>query len=210
MKNIPSFEDFLNESYINEASKVDIKAIDLPKGKVFRATKDFNAADLPWETLATSFLGKFKRFNVYKEGVQFYRKGQPIMINADKGYLYSYYDDINSVSRKESTTYNGFWKDQDRYGDNTYMAKMIKMAMDADLVKIDSINDVDRVGLLYTLISDAVGKEKVVINGIEVMEWKDIKFDFNKGYLTITGFNDEGKREDTLIRDLLKADVKIS
>ena len=28
--------------------------------------------------------------------------------------------------------------------------------------------------------------------------------------VTITGFNDAGKREDTLIRDLLKADVKIS
>lgn len=210
MKNIQSFESFVNESYLNEAAKVDIKAIPLPPGKVFRATKDFNVADLPWETVATSFFGKFKRFNVYKEGVQFYRKGQPIMINTDKGFLYSYSDDTNSISRRESAVYNSFWEDDGRYGDNTYAAKMIKMAMDEGLVKIDSLNDIDRVGLLYTKISDAIGKEKVVINGIEVLKYDDIKFDFNKGYLTVTGFNENGKREDTLIRDLLKADVEIS
>ena len=72
MKNIRTFEEFVNES-LNEA-KVDIKIPDLPEGKVWRATADFNAANLPWEKYADSWIGKFRKFNINTEGEQKYPK----------------------------------------------------------------------------------------------------------------------------------------
>lgn len=207
MKYIKTFEEFVNES-LNEA-KSDIKIPDLPEGKVWRATETFNASDLPWEKYADTWFGKFRKFNIYAEGIRRYPKDRAIVIHKDDDYLVSNCYDSGSIIPKGDKEYL-YYSDKkfDLYND--WKKKMIYMALEKGLVKMDSINKEDEVSLKFTEISNAISdKKKLTINGIEVLGWDDIKFDFDRGYLRVNGFGEEGKKEETLIRDLLKAKIEI-
>jgi len=63
MKHLPNFEDFLNESLLNENSYLDLPVPDVKVGDVVIAAKDFDAGDLRWEKVAKTVLGKIRAFN---------------------------------------------------------------------------------------------------------------------------------------------------
>lgn len=61
---IPTLDEYILEG------KNNINLPDLPINKVWRVLKSFNAASLPWEKYADTWIGKFRKFNTNAEGVQ--------------------------------------------------------------------------------------------------------------------------------------------
>jgi hypothetical protein len=189
----------------------EIEMPDLPDGMVWRAVSDFDVALLPWEKYADSWIGRFRKFNINTEGTQQYPKGRAVVIHTKGDFWISNYYDSNSIMPKGDKHFTTYYSHKEWDLLNKWRKKFIYMAIEKGLVKMDSMNNEDMVSMKYTEINNAVSnKNKLSINGIEILEWNNLKFDFDRGYLEVTGFNDEGVKENMLIRDILKANVKIS
>lgn len=221
MKHIKTFIEQTNESVFDKSETVVIPV--LKPGQSFRVIKDFNAADLPWEKVADSFLGKFRRLNINAEGVQNYGVGQSIAFNLDGKIYIRYYDTESAISINRSHKYSLVYPDKapstskDDNGstlNGPWFSKLIYLALKEGLIKIDDINDVDLVNKRYSdIYYGLTNHKKVYVGGIEVLRYDDIKFDYNKGYLTVDGYSESGerssKKETVLFRNLLKTEIRI-
>lgn len=142
-----------------------------------------------------------------------YPKNRAIVIHTNNDFFVSYFYDSNSImpnpnNNKSYATYysNKKW---DNYTD--WLKKLIFMGVEEGFIKMDSMNDDDKISIKWSEIYDAIRDKKyLTINGIEILNYESVDFDFDRGYLKVIGFNLDGIKEETLIRDLLKADIKIT